>query len=144
MVVVVTNTAEPPGADTPDGSSEPRLTRRRDPLESDATGIPAGRKQALAQALATAHDTLAAKIALLEAEQAAGTMTAAQVAEQAWAAQVEYDRVRALAEIQAGTGWETWAGVGGVLYARRPRTSPPKVVRAADAAGLRQQIEAAQ
>lgn len=113
-------------------------------MPNDATGAPASREVALARALATAHDTLAAKIALLEIECEAGTMTAAQVAEQAQAAQVEYSRVRALAEIQADTGWETWVGVGGVLYARRPRTSPPKIVRAADAAGLRQQIEAAQ
>src|SRR5262249_51830946 len=26
-------------------------------------------------------------------------------------------------------GWHTWIGVGGLLYARRPRTSPPIVVR---------------
>lgn len=113
-------------------------------MPNDATGTPANREVALARALATAHDTLAAKIALLEAKQAADTMTVAQVAEQAQAAQVEYNRARALAEIQADTGWETWVGVGGALYARRPRTSPPKIVRAADAAGLRQQIEAAQ
>ena len=99
-------------------------------MSNDAAGIPAGREVAFARGLATAHDTLAAKIALLEAEQAA-------------AAQAEYDRARALAEIQAATGWETWAGVGGILYARRPNTSPPRVVRAADAAGLRVQIEAA-
>ena len=112
-------------------------------MSNDATSIPAGREVAFARGLATAHDTLAAKIALLEAEQAAGTMTTRQVAEQAAAAQAEYDRARALAEIQAATGWETWVGVGAVLYARRPRSSPPKIVRAADAAGLRQQIEAA-
>ena len=113
-------------------------------MEADATGIPASHEVALARALATAHDTLAAKIALLEIEREAGTMTAGQVAEQAVAAQAEYDRSRALAEIQADTGWETWAGVGGILYARRPNSSPPKVVRAADAMGLRQEIEAAQ
>lgn len=92
-------------------------------MSNDATGTPASREVALARALATAHDTLAAKLALLEIEREAGTMTAAQVAEQATAAQVEYDRARALAEIEAGTGWETWAGIGGILYARRPRTS---------------------
>ena len=113
-------------------------------MESDAPSIPASREVALARALAAAHDTLAAKLALLEIEREGGTMTAAQVAEQAAAAQVDYDRARALAEIQAETGWEAWVGVGGVLYARRPNSSPAKVVRAADAAGLRQQIEAAQ
>jgi hypothetical protein len=113
-------------------------------LEPDATGIPASREVALARTLAAAHDTLAAKLALLEIERDAGSMTAAQVAEQAAAAQVEYDRARALAEIQAETGWEAWVGVGGVLYARRRNSSPAKVVRAADAAGLRQQIETTQ
>ena len=111
-------------------------------MSNEATGIPASREGALARVLAIAHDTLAAKIALLEVEQAAGTMTSRQLAEQAAAAQAEYDRARALAEIQAATGWETWSGVGGILYARRPNTSPPRVVRAADAAGLRVQIEA--
>ena len=111
-------------------------------MSNEATGIPASREAALARVLAIAHDTLAAKIALLEAEQAAGTMTSRQLAEQAAAAQAEYDRARALAEIQAATGWETWSGVGGILYARRPNPSPPRVVRAADAAGLRVQIEA--
>ena len=54
-----------------------------------------------------------------------------------------YDRDCSLARVAAETGWETWTGVGGVLYARRARTSPPKVVRAADAAGLREQIAGA-
>ena len=111
-------------------------------MSDAATGIPASREAALARVLAIAHDTLAAKIALLEVEQAAGTMTSRQLAEQAAAAQAEYDRARALAELQAATGWEPWSGVGGILYARRPNTSPPRVVRAADAAGLRVQIEA--
>ena len=70
-------------------------------MSDAATGIPASREAALARALATVHDTLAAKIALLEAERAAGTMTPGQVAEQAQAAQVEYDRARGLAEIHA-------------------------------------------
>jgi hypothetical protein len=98
-------------------------------------------EDALARALAAAHDALAAKLALLETEQAAGTLNAAQAAQQARAAQAVYERDCALARIAAETGWHTWTGVGGVLYARRERTSPPKVVRAADAAGLRAAIE---
>jgi hypothetical protein len=33
-------------------------------------------------------------------------------------------------------GWEAWRGVGGILYARKPRTSPPAVLRAATAEEL--------
>ena len=36
--------------------------------------------------------------------------------------------------------WHVWRGVAGLLYARRPRTSPPKIVRAESTAGLRDQI----
>jgi hypothetical protein len=32
--------------------------------------------------------------------------------------------------------WHPWLGVTGLLYARRPRSSPPKVVRASDTAAL--------
>jgi hypothetical protein len=42
-------------------------------------------------------------------------------------------------------GWHAWPGtVAGVLYARRPRTSPPLVVRAATTELLRQAIEEAE
>lgn len=56
------------------------------------------------------------------------------------------ERARALAEVARDyPGWETWPGVlAGVVYARRPRTSPPLVVRAITADGLRQAIEAAE
>ena len=40
--------------------------------------------------------------------------------------------------------WHVWRGVGGLVYARRPRTSPPAVVRAIDAADLREQIRRAE
>lgn len=41
--------------------------------------------------------------------------------------------------------WHVWPGtVAGVLYARRPRTSPPLVVRAATTDQLRQAIEDAE
>ena len=51
-----------------------------------------------------------------------------------------------LAEIaQAYPAWRAWPGtVAGVLYARRPRTSPPLVVRAATLDRLRQAIEDAE
>jgi hypothetical protein len=32
--------------------------------------------------------------------------------------------------------WHLWRGVGGLLYGRRPRSSPPKVVRVEDTADL--------
>lgn len=111
-------------------------------MSPDATGQPAASEEALARALAAAHDALAAKIALIEAKQAAGALTPQQVAGQARAAQVVYERNCGLARVAAETGWQTWAGVGGIWYARRERTSPPKVVRAADADGLRAAIKA--
>jgi hypothetical protein len=40
--------------------------------------------------------------------------------------------------------WHVWRGVGGLVYARRPRTSPPIVLRAADAKDLRDQISRAE
>jgi hypothetical protein len=36
--------------------------------------------------------------------------------------------------------WHVWRGVAGLLYARRPRSSPPKVARAKDPATLRERI----
>jgi hypothetical protein len=36
--------------------------------------------------------------------------------------------------------WHVWRGVAGLLYARRPRTSPPKVVRGEDLTTLRKRI----
>ena len=109
-------------------------------MSEDATGSNGTCEDALARALAAAHDALAAKLALLETEQAAGTLTASQAAGQVRAAQAVYERDCALARIAAETGWHTWTGVGGVLYARRERTSPPKVVRGADADALRAAI----
>jgi hypothetical protein len=40
--------------------------------------------------------------------------------------------------------WHVWRGVSGLVYARRPRTSPPVVVRAEDAMDLRDQIKRAE
>lgn len=36
--------------------------------------------------------------------------------------------------------WHVWRGVQGLLYARRPRSSPPKVVRGKDTTALRDRI----
>jgi len=42
-------------------------------------------------------------------------------------------------------GWHAWPGaIAGVVYARRPLTSPPLVVRAVTTAELRQAIEVAE
>ena len=56
------------------------------------------------------------------------------------------ERACALAEIARDyPGWQTWKGVlAGVVYARRPRSSPPMVVRATTTDGLRQAIESAE
>ena len=56
------------------------------------------------------------------------------------------DRARALAQIDADyPGWHAWPAVlGGLVYARRPRSSPPLVVRSATIGGLRQAIENAE
>jgi len=37
--------------------------------------------------------------------------------------------------------WHVWRGVSGLLYARRPLTSPPAVIRATDVGDLRDQIK---
>ncbi len=56
------------------------------------------------------------------------------------------ERARALAEIDRDyPGWHAWPAVlAGLVYARRPRSSPPLVVRAATVDGLRQAIEDAE
>jgi hypothetical protein len=36
--------------------------------------------------------------------------------------------------------WHAWTGVTGILYARRPRTSPPRVVRGSSPAELDEAI----
>ena len=40
--------------------------------------------------------------------------------------------------------WHVWRGVCGLVYARRPRTSPPVVVRGEDAVDLRNQMRRAE
>ena len=41
-------------------------------------------------------------------------------------------------------GWECWVGISGILYARKRRSSPPMVERAATAAELAAKVEAAE
>jgi hypothetical protein len=55
-------------------------------------------------------------------------------------------RTRALADVERDyPGWQAWPAVlAGIVYARRPQTSPPLVVRAATTDGLRQAIEGAE
>ena len=36
--------------------------------------------------------------------------------------------------------WEVWTGIAGLVYARKPLTSPPVVLRAEDPTDLRDQI----
>ena len=55
------------------------------------------------------------------------------------------ERARALAVISADyPGWVAWPGVINLLYARRPRSSPPMVVRSTTEEGLRRAIEDAE
>jgi len=55
-------------------------------------------------------------------------------------------RTRVLADVERDyPGWQAWPAVlAGIVYARRPRTSPPLVVRATTTDGLRQAIEGAE
>ena len=50
----------------------------------------------------------------------------------------------ALAAVAADTGWHCWRGVIPMLYASRPKTSPPVIVRAPTADALREAIEKAE
>jgi hypothetical protein len=105
-------------------------------LCTDATGQPGPREDALARALAAVHETYSAALAVIEADLAAGQITGPQAQAAARCASAAYERDCGLARIAAETGWETWTGVGGLLYARRVKSSPPKVVRAADTDAL--------
>lgn len=55
-------------------------------------------------------------------------------------------RARALADVERDyPSWHAWEGViAGLLYARRPRATPPMVVRSTSLEGLREEIEAAE
>jgi hypothetical protein len=55
------------------------------------------------------------------------------------------ERDRALRDVEAAyPGWFAWPGVIALLYARRPRSSPPMVVRSPTLDGLREAIEDAE
>lgn len=103
---------------------------------------PCSHEDALHRALAAHREALLAKVAEIDAKRDAGRITIAQHRDQVHAAHAAYDRDCALAEIEADTGWHCWVGVGGVLYARREKTSPPQVVRAPSPQALREAIEA--
>jgi hypothetical protein len=49
---------------------------------------------------------------------------------------------KALYDLGVRTGWHTWEGVAGILYARRLLSSPPRVVRATTVDDLAAAIEA--
>jgi hypothetical protein len=55
------------------------------------------------------------------------------------------ERERALAAVdRLYPRWHAWPGLAGLVYARRPNSSPPMVVRSASVAGLCQEIESAE
>lgn len=55
------------------------------------------------------------------------------------------ERERALAAVdRLYPCWHAWLGLAGLVYARRPNSSPPMVVRSASVAGLCQEIESAE
>jgi hypothetical protein len=58
----------------------------------------------------------------------------------------DHGQAAALAQVDHDyPGWHAWpAALAGLVYARRPRTSPPLVVRATSVDQLRDQIEAAE
>jgi hypothetical protein len=62
------------------------------------------------------------------------------------AAPTDQDQASTLAEVDRDyPGWHAWPAVlAGLVYARRPRTSPPLLVRAVSVDGLRQAIEDAE
>jgi len=58
----------------------------------------------------------------------------------------DHDQATALAAVDRDyPGWHAWpAALAGLVYARRPRTSPPMVVRATSVGQLREEIETAE
>lgn len=55
------------------------------------------------------------------------------------------ERERALAAVDREYPcWHAWLGLAGLVYARRPSSSPPMVVRSVTIAGLRREIESAE
>jgi hypothetical protein len=107
-------------------------------VASDATGSNGSGEAAQRQH----REELQRKTAAIEADLASGHLTPAQAADAIRAARALYSTASDLAQIEADTGWHCWIGVGGILYARLERTSPPRVVRAPSAQSLREAIEA--
>lgn len=58
----------------------------------------------------------------------------------------DHNQAAALVQVDRDyPGWHAWpAALAGLVYARRPRTSPPLVVRATSVDQLRKEIEAAE
>jgi hypothetical protein len=53
----------------------------------------------------------------------------------------DQQRAQALRDIDADhPGWHAWPGILGLLFARRPDSHPPLLVRSATASGLRTEI----
>ena len=50
----------------------------------------------------------------------------------------------ALRALSRETGWHCWQGVVPVVYARHPKSSPPKVIRAETVDALREAIQRAE
>lgn len=110
-------------------------------MGTDATGIPAAREDALRVTLARLRAAYQRTIETIEADLAEAQITHAQAQDATHAALAACVRDCDLAEVEAATGWQCWTGVGGILYARRPMASPPRVVRAPSAQALRAAIE---
>jgi hypothetical protein len=103
----------------------------------------------LAAVLAGHRETLVRKIAAIEADRQDGAISPDQAAWAARGARCVFDRDCELARITDETGWQTWPGVGGVVYAREPRRyppvpAPPGVVRAPSPGALREAIQGRQ
>jgi hypothetical protein len=112
------------------------LARQQPPGPGSGT-----REEVLWLALAGHREAYTRAVGTIEADLAAGQITTAQAQDAIRTARAAYTRDCDLAEIEADTGWHTWTGVGGVLYARREKSSPPWVVRAPSAQALREAIE---
>lgn len=84
-----------------------------------------------------------AALARIDALAAGGDLDAADAEEAAARAHARFD---ALEAIEADyPPWQCWVGIiPGVVYARRPRSTPPRVVRAPTAAQLRDVVAAAE
>jgi hypothetical protein len=113
-------------------------------VQQDATGRDSHHEEALQATVAGLRETLAATLAQIAVAYDAGHLTEAERDAEAAAASARYERDYELATIAADTGWRCWRGVIPMLYASRPKTSPPMIVRAATPEALREAIEKAE